>query len=137
MPTPFQLSVVAPDRSVVEQTVHSVIVPGEAGYFGVQAGHVPMIAALKPGIMEYVDESNQRHFVYMGGGFAEVVADKVMVLADEAQHSDEIDASKAEEALEEARRAMRGEESSMSRDDAVVEIDRAVHRMKAARLAGR
>jgi F-type H+-transporting ATPase subunit epsilon len=137
MPTPFQLSVVAPDRSVVELTVHSIVVPGQEGYFGVQAGHVPLIASLKPGILEYTDTNNQRHFVYMGGGFAEVAGTHVTILADEAAHSEEIDASKAEEALEEARRTMRGEETSMSREDAVIEIDRAVHRMKAARLAGR
>ena len=137
MPTPFHLSVVAPDRSVVEETVASVVAPGEEGYFGVQAGHVPMIAALKPGILEYVDPNNQRRYVYMGGGFAEVASDRVTILADEAQHSDEIDAAKAEVHLEEARKAMRGEESSMTQEEAVVEVDRAINRMKAARLAGR
>lgn len=134
MPTPFQLSVVAPDRSVVEETVVSMVAPGQEGYFGVQAGHVPLIAALKPGILEYVDPNNQRHFVYMGGGFAEVAADRVTVLADEAQHSNDIDVAKAEESLEEARRALRGEESTMTQEDAMVEVDRAINRMKAARL---
>lgn len=137
MPTPFHLSIVAPDRSVVDESVASVIAPGEEGYFGVQAGHVPMIAALRPGILEYVDPNNQRHFVYMGGGFAEIAGGQVTVLADEAQHSDEIDASKAEEALEEARKAMRGEESSMTQEEARIEMDRAINRMKAARLSGR
>ena len=137
MATQFQLSVVAPDRSVVEEAVTSVVAPGQDGYFGVQAGHVPLIAALKPGILEYVDTTNNRHFVYMGGGFAEVAAGKVTVLADEAQHSQEIDLSKAEELLEEARKALRGEESSLTHEDAVVEVERAIHRMKAARLSAR
>lgn len=134
MPTPFQLSVVAPDRSVVEETVVSVIAPGQEGYFGVQAGHVPLIAALKPGVLEYVDPDNQRHYVYMGGGFAEVAANRVTVLADEAQHSNDIDIAKAEGVLEEARRALRGEDSSMTHEEAVVEVERAINRMKAARL---
>jgi F-type H+-transporting ATPase subunit epsilon len=134
MPTPFQLSVVAPDRSVVEETVVAVVAPGQEGYFGVQAGHVPMIAALRPGILEYLDQTNNRHFVYMGGGFAEVAANRVTILADEAQHSAEIDAAKAAEHLEEARKAMRGEESSMTHEEAVIEVERAINRMKAARL---
>jgi F-type H+-transporting ATPase subunit epsilon len=137
MPTPFHLSVVAPDRSVVEETVTSVVAPGQEGYFGVQAGHVPLIAALRPGILEYTDSTNNRSYVYMGGGFAEVSGNHVTILADEAQHSNEIDASKAEAHLEEARKAMRGEESSMSREDAVIEVERAINRMKAARLSGR
>lgn len=137
MPTQFHLSVVAPDRSVVEESVTSVIAPGQDGYFGVQAGHVPLIAALKPGILEYVDPSSNRHYVYMGGGFAEVTATRVTVLADEAQHSNEIDATKAEQHLEEARKAMRGEDSSMTHEEAVIEVERAINRMKAARLAGR
>lgn len=134
MPAEFHLSIVAPDRSVVEETVTSVIAPGQEGYFGVQGGHVPLIAALKPGILEYVDSTNNRSYVYMGGGFAEVAADRVTVLADEAQHSKEIDLSKAEEYLEEARKALRGEDSSMTHEEAVMEVEKAINRMKAARL---
>lgn len=137
MATQFHLSVVAPDRSVVEETVTSMIAPGQEGYFGVMAGHVPLIAALKPGILEYVDSGNNRHFVYMGGGFAEVAADRVTVLADEAQPSAEIDVSKAEAHLEEARKALRGEESSLNQEEALLEVDRAINRMKAARLTGK
>jgi F-type H+-transporting ATPase subunit epsilon len=137
MATQFQLSVVAPDRSVVEEAVTSVVAPGQDGYFGVQAGHTPLIAALKPGILEYVDTTNNRHFVYTGGGFAEVAADRVTVLADEAQPATEIDLSSAENALEASRRALRGEDSGMTTEEAVVEVERAINRMKAARLAGR
>jgi len=137
MPTEFHLSVVAPDRSVVEETVTSVIAPGQEGYFGVMASHVPSIAALKPGILEYVDTSNNRSYVYTGGGFAEVAADRVTILADEAQRATEIDAAHAEEAIESARRALRGEDSSMTTEEAVLEVDRAIHRRKAARLVGK
>jgi F-type H+-transporting ATPase subunit epsilon len=137
MPNPFQLSVVAPDRSVVEETVVSVVAPGQEGYFGVQAGHVPMISALRPGILEFVDTTNNRHFVYMGGGFAEVAATRVTVLADEAQLATEIDVTSAENALENSRRALRGEDSTMTTEDAVIEVERAINRMKAARLVNR
>ena len=137
MPTDFTLSVVAPDRSVVEEQVVSVIAPGTEGYFGVMAGHVPLIAALKPGILEYRDSHNQRHFVYTGGGFAEVTPSRVTILADEASKASEIDVSDAERRLENARNGLRGESSTVNSQQAVLEIERAIERLKAARLPSR
>src|SRR5438045_3477800 len=109
----FKLSVVAPDRSVVEEDVSSVVAPGTEGYFGVLVGHSPLIAALKPGLVEYLDAANARRYVYVGGGFAEVRGDRVTILADEAAPATEIDLSEAEHRLDEARKALRGEDSSV------------------------
>jgi F-type H+-transporting ATPase subunit epsilon len=129
----FFLSVVAPDKAVVEENVSALIAPGTEGYFGVMAGHVPVIAALKPGLLEYTDLTTNRHYVYVGGGFAEVQGDKVTILADEAERATDIDLSRAEHSLEEARKALRGEDSTINSLDAVVEVERAVNRIKAAR----
>ena len=131
----FHLSVVAPDRAVVEENATAVVVPGVDGYFGLLAGHVPLIAALRPGVMEYTDPSNNRHHVYVGGGFIEVSSGRVSVLADEAKRAIEIDIATEEKALEEARKSLRGEESSIGSEDAVLEIERALQRIKAARVA--
>lgn len=131
----FSLSVVAPDRSVVEDTVTSVVAPGTEGYFGVMAGHVPLIAALRPGILEYLDASNQRHFVYTGGGFAEVTGSRVTILADEAMRAQDIDVTDAEQRLEGARKSLRGETSALATEEAVLELDRAIQRLRAARIA--
>ena len=131
----FHLSVVAPDKSVVEEEVRSVVAPGSEGYFGVLAGHVPFVFALKPGLLEYRDHAGNQHFVYIGGGFAEVQPTKVTVLADEAQNAREIDLSEAERMLESARAALRGESSSTQSEAALVEIERATHRIRAARTA--
>ncbi len=129
----FTLSVVAPDREVVTASAVSVVAPGVDGYFGVMAGHVPVVSALKPGILEYVDNSNGRHYVYVGGGFVQVGSDRVTVLADEARSAVDLDVSDAERSLEEARKALRGEESSMTQAEATLELDRAMARLKAAR----
>ena len=131
----FHLSVVAPDKSVVEDEAVSVIAPGSEGYFGVLGGHTPLVAALKPGMVEYQDRTGNRHFIYIGGGFAEVRGERVTILADEAARANEIDISEAEHRLEEARRALRGEESSITQENAVAEIDRAMSRIRAARSA--
>ena len=129
------LSVVAPDKAVFEANVNSIVAPGTEGYFGVMAGHVPLIASLKPGLLEFTDANSVHHLVYVGGGFAEVQPDKVTVLADEAEMASEIELSKAEAMLDEARKALRGEDSTINSADAVIEVERAVNRIKAARAA--
>ncbi len=131
----FFLSVVAPDKSVVEQDVVSATLPGSEGYFGVMAGHVPLIAALKAGLLEYVDRVGSRHFVYVGGGFVDVSGEKVTVLADEAQPAREIDLGRAEQLLEDARKALRGEDSTITKENAVEEVEKAMNRVRAARAA--
>lgn len=133
MATQFQLSVVAPDRSVVDEQVTSVVAPGSEGYFGVLAGHIPLIAALKPGLVEFSDANNQRHYVSVSGGFAEVTPSKVTILADAAERAADIDVSRAERALEEARKSLRGEASGTTAEQATAELDRAMNRIKAAK----
>ena len=130
----FALSVVAPDRSVVEERASNVVAPGLEGYFGVMVGHEPMISAIRTGILEYTDPTGNRHFVAIGGGFAEVTPDHVTILADQAERATEIDIAEAERQLEEARRALRGEATGLSKEQATEELDLAVNRIKAARM---
>lgn len=129
----FTLAVVAPDRSVMDEPVTSLVAPGFEGYIGVMAGHTPLIAALRPGVVEYT-QNNQRYHIYVGGGFLEVRPDRVTVLADEASRATDIDLADAEAKLEECRRALRGE-GSMSTEKAVEEMERAIQRIRASRVA--
>ena len=133
----FTLSVVAPDRSVVEELTTSVVAPGIHGYFGVWAGHEPLISVVRAGVLEFDEPgTGNRHFVAVGGGFAEITPDRVTILADSAERAHDIDIADAERMLEEARKALRGEQSSLSREQATIELDRAVNRIKAARMRG-
>ena len=134
MSAAFSLSVVAPDRKVVETSVTSVTAPGVEGYLGVQAGHIPMIVALKPGLLEYKDANTQQHYVAIDGGFMEISGTQVIVIAEGAAIAGEIDLKQAEAELEEARKALRGESSTMTSDQATDAMDRAMNRIKAARL---
>ena len=129
----FALSVVAPDREVVAENVTSVVAPGTSGYFGVMADHLPLVAALKPGLLEYLDPNGQRHFVYLGGGFVEIKNNRMTVLADEAARARDIDLARAEQDLEQARRALRGEDTDLDDAQAVQEVEKAVQRIRAAR----
>ena len=133
----LQLSVVAPDRSVVETVAQSVICPGVVGYFGVMVGHEPMVVALRAGIVEYEDLERQRHQVAISGGFAEVSTARVMILADSAIYAQEIDVAKEEEKLDKARKALRGEDSSMTSTEAVAEVEKAMVRIRAAKARTR
>lgn len=133
MAAEMHLSVVAPDRSVVEEPVASLILPGLGGYLGVMPGHEPLVAALKPGVLEYADKANNRHFVSITGGFAEISGTQVTVLADAAERSTDIDLARAEKSLEEARHALKGEPASMGLEEAVAQIERATARIRTAK----
>ena len=100
---------------------------------GVLADHAPTIVALKPGIVEYIDAANQTHFVSISGGFLEVSGGGAIVLASTAEKASDIDLSRAEKALEEARRALRGEVSGVTTEQATAELERAMVRIKAAK----
>jgi len=131
----FKLSVVAPDRTVFEDNVQSVVAPGVRGYLGILADHEPVIVALKTGILEFVDLSGNRNYVSISGGFLESSNNSVIVLANTAERSKEIDIARAERALEEARKALRGEAAEVTREQALEELDRAMNRVKAARIS--
>lgn len=133
MATEFALSIVGPEGEIVATPVISFIAPGHDGYFGVMAGHEPMVAALRPGLLEYSDPTENRFHIYVSGGFVEISRTGATVLADEARRAQEIDASEAERELNEARMALRGESSAMTSSEAVEEIERATARLKAAR----
>jgi F-type H+-transporting ATPase subunit epsilon len=129
----FHLSVAAPDRTIFEGDVSSLVAPAHQGALGILAGHEPLIAALKHGLVEYVDLQSQRHYIAVSGGFLEVSENSVIVLADSADLAHEIDISAAESELELARKTLRGEETGMTRTEARHALDRAMIRIKAAR----
>jgi F-type H+-transporting ATPase subunit epsilon len=92
-----------------------------------------MITSLKPGLVEYIDTNSQRHYVTVSGGFAEVTPNKINILADAAERAQDIDVERAERALDNARKALRGEVSGVASKEAMAELDRAMNRIKAAR----
>jgi F-type H+-transporting ATPase subunit epsilon len=105
----YQLRVVSVERSLFEGDVEFIIANGAAGELGVLARHAPLMTILKPGplrIQETIGGPEQLLFV--GGGFLEVLPDRVTVLADVAEHADEISVEKAEEARRRAQEKLAG-----------------------------
>jgi F-type H+-transporting ATPase subunit epsilon len=79
----LRLRVVTPASPVVDSEVDTVVCPGSEGQFGVLPGHEPFLAPLAQGTVEW-QASGRRQRVAIGGGFAQVTADAVVVLADSA-----------------------------------------------------
>ena len=95
--TQFTLQIVSADRSIVNEMVEEVQIPGSEGYFGVLGGHTPLLALLGTGELWY-KQGNETHFISLSGGFAEVQPDRVTILAQIAERADEIDVARAEAA---------------------------------------
>src|SRR5450759_1184077 len=101
LPTHLTLQIVAADRSLVNETVDEVEIPGFDGYFGVLPGHTPLLAVLQVGELWY-RQGQEKHYVSISFGFAEVQPDRVTILAQIAEKADEIDVTRAEAAKKRA-----------------------------------
>src|SRR2546428_7102909 len=97
LPTKIQLQIVSADRSLVDETVDEVEIPGADGYFGVLPGHAPLLALLGAGELWY-RQGQERHYLSLAFGFAEVGPDRVTILAQIAEKPEEIDIARAEAA---------------------------------------
>jgi len=85
----FHFDLVSPEQLVFSGEVEHVVVPGSEGEFGVLAGHAPLVAMLRPGILKILGPNEQRILVV--GGFAEVTGDALTVLADRAVPVEDVD----------------------------------------------
>jgi F-type H+-transporting ATPase subunit epsilon len=90
----IQLEVVTPERRVLAEAVDSVTVPGMNGELGILPGHTPLISQLQTGVLSYT-KNGATERLHVSGGFVEVNADRVSVLAEIAERPEEIDAARA------------------------------------------
>jgi F-type H+-transporting ATPase subunit epsilon len=127
----LRLEIVTPDRIVLEADVDYVGAVGADGAFGVLPGHVPLLSALPVGEL-YYKQGDSIHWVFVGGGFSEVNAGKVTVLAESAEISPDIDMERARRALERARKRMDVPTSDTDHVRAAAALHRAVSRLHVA-----
>lgn len=106
MANQLQLTVVTPERKVLEMACDQVELPGELGYFGVLPGHTPLISLLRIGELAY-RIGKIEHYLAISAGFAEVAGDIVTVLVDGAEKPAEIDLASAERQKAEAEEQMK------------------------------
>ena len=97
LPTHIDLQIVTPERLLVQEQVDEVEIPGSKGYFGVLPGHTPMLASLAVGELWY-RKGQDKIFLSIAYGFAEVLPDRVTILARLAERAEDIDIERAESA---------------------------------------
>jgi F-type H+-transporting ATPase subunit epsilon len=129
---PLTLQIITPERVVFsEEGVESITLPGSEGELTVLPSHAPLMTALLPGAL-YFRKGNELVDVALSGGFIEVRDDKVTILADTAERSDEIDAARAEEARERAAAALATREGEVDIAAAMAALSRAQARLRVA-----
>jgi F-type H+-transporting ATPase subunit epsilon len=99
---------VSDERSLFEGEVEFMLANGADGELGVLARHAPLMAVLKPGPLLIRIAPGNEQLLFVGGGFLEVLPDRVTVLADVAEHADEISVERAEEARRRAQEKLAG-----------------------------
>ncbi len=132
MSNKFLLEVVTPRRLVLSEEVDEVTAPGELGEFGVLKGHTPFFSTLGIGVVMFRQGENRR-YVAVSWGFAEVLGDKVTILAEIAELDTEIDIDRARRKKEEAEaklKTMSAEQKDYLKVKA--SLDKAMNRMMVA-----
>jgi F-type H+-transporting ATPase subunit epsilon len=120
----FQLEIVTPEKKVVDTTAAEVQIPGKNGYLGILPGHAPLITELAVGEITFRTNAEPQRLA-VAWGFAEVLPDKVTILAETAERPSEID-------VERARKAKARAEQRLTSGDTNVDVERALNAMHKA-----
>lgn len=98
----FNFELVSPERILVSEPAWQVVIPGEEGYFGVRAGHMSLIAAVRAGVVEVTKkEGSAPERIFIAGGFADVTAKNCTILAEQAVNVNELNAAEIEKQIAE------------------------------------
>jgi F-type H+-transporting ATPase subunit epsilon len=122
----FQLEIVTPEKKVVDTAAEEVQIPGKNGYLGILPGHAPLITELAVGEITFRSDSNEQHLA-VAWGFAEVLPNKVTILAESAERPSEIDVDRARKSKERA-------EERLTSGNTEVDVDRALDALKRAEV---
>jgi F-type H+-transporting ATPase subunit epsilon len=134
LPELIHLIVVTPERQLLQETIVEVTIPGLDGELGILPGHAPLITELGIGELRYrTSENSEPVPLAILRGFAEVLPDRVTVLAETAERATEIDLSRAEAALARAQKRLSSNDTNIDWDRASIALQRAVIRIQIAR----
>jgi F-type H+-transporting ATPase subunit epsilon len=126
---PFSLRVVSVERSLYEGEVDEIQCVGGDGELGILPNHAPLLTTLKPGTLSIMT-AGKEELLFVGGGFLEVLPDRVTVLADVAERGHEIDAARAEAARQRALEHLQGTvspEEQVSLRDGLAKAEARLH----------
>ncbi|MFB3854815.1 MAG: F0F1 ATP synthase subunit epsilon [Vicinamibacterales bacterium] len=134
LPSHMVLEIVTPERAIAHAEVDEVQIPGAEGYLGILPGHTPLLASLQVGEMWY-RKGQERYYLSIAFGFAEVLPDRVTILAQMAERAEEIDVERAEEEKRRAEAQMSKRVSAADLEVARISMLKALARLQAAQKA--
>ncbi|MCF8025711.1 MAG: F0F1 ATP synthase subunit epsilon [Desulfobacteraceae bacterium] len=126
----IKIEIVTPERYVISESAQIVMAPGTLGEFGVLPGHTPFLTSLEIGKVRYKDAGGHERIVFVSGGFAEALPDKVTILAESAERMEEIDYERAKAAYERARERLESRKENVDYARAQAAFYRAAARIK-------
>jgi F-type H+-transporting ATPase subunit epsilon len=127
----FQLEIVTPEKKMIETAAEEIQIPGKNGYLGVLPGHAPLITELAVGEISYREPAGEQRLA-VAWGFAEVLPDKVTILAETAEFPSEIDVARARKAKERAEQRLTSGDPGLDVERALDALDRAEARLNVA-----
>jgi F-type H+-transporting ATPase subunit epsilon len=130
--TTMRLDIITAEREVYSDDVEVLVAPGIDGELGILPHHAPLITALQPGEI-LIRKDGQESYLAVSGGFMEVMANRVTILADACERSDEIDEARAQEAVQRAQERVANRASDMDLQRALTAVRRAETRLRVAR----
>jgi F-type H+-transporting ATPase subunit epsilon len=122
----MRLEIITAERLVYSDDVDVVVAPGIEGQLGILPHHAPLMTALQPGEL-MVRKNGEESYLAVSGGFMEVLGNRVTILADAAERSDEIDEQRAQQAVERAR-------ERLEKREADIELEQALHSLRRAQV---
>ena len=117
-----EFELVSPERLVLSEPVEMVVVPGGEGDFGVLPGHSPFISTVRPGVIDVHNDGKVAERIFVAGGYAEATPERCTVLAEEALHLADLDASTIEARAQRAREELADADSDEERSAAEAEL---------------
>jgi len=129
LPTHIDLQIVTPERLIAQEQVDEVEIPGSEGYFGVLPGHTPLLASLAVGELWY-RKGQEKTYLSIAYGFAEVLADRVTILARLAERAEDIDISRAEAAQKRAQERISAPASDLDYERARTALMKSMTRLQ-------
>lgn len=127
----IKLEIITAERQVFSDDVSEVVAPGVEGTLGILPHHAPLMTMLQPGELLIKKEGKETYLI-VTGGFLEVRPDKVIILADAAEHGEEIDLARAEEAKKRAEERLKSYGTEVDRTRAEAALRRSIARIKLA-----
>ena len=130
--TTMRLEIITAERQVYGEDVDVLVAPGIEGQLGILPHHAPLMTAVQPGEL-LIKKDGEETYLSVTGGFLEVIGNRVTILADACERSDEIDEQRAQEAIERAQERLEAQDADIQLEQAAVAMRRAQIRLNVVR----